>query len=115
MYRRLVDQIKVKIDPNFTIPVIKAQHYVSRYGTELELHQYIQNRAVEILDEAEEKGIQLGKSPTGLAAAAIYIVGIERGEKKTQNEIVKVARITEVTLRNRYKELVKKLKLDVGD
>ncbi|MDP6293815.1 MAG: sigma factor-like helix-turn-helix DNA-binding protein, partial [Candidatus Woesearchaeota archaeon] len=34
-----------------------------------------------------------------------------RGEKKTQREVADVAGITEVTIRNRYKELLEKLKL----
>jgi transcription initiation factor TFIIB len=56
----------------------------------------------------------LGKSPTGLAAAAIYIAGVELGERRTQREISEIAGITEVTLRNRYKDLVKKLNLKIG-
>ncbi|MHA1790693.1 MAG: transcription initiation factor IIB, partial [Candidatus Helarchaeota archaeon] len=62
---------------------------------------------------AKEKGLTAGKDPTGLAAAAIYIVAIQEGERRTQREIAKIAHVTEVTVRNRYKELVKKLHLRV--
>jgi transcription initiation factor TFIIB len=54
-----------------------------------------------------------GKDPTGLAAAAIYISGIINGERRTQREISEVAHVTEVTVRNRYKELVRKLSIEI--
>ncbi|MEM1742085.1 MAG: sigma factor-like helix-turn-helix DNA-binding protein, partial [Desulfurococcaceae archaeon] len=54
-----------------------------------------------------------GKDPAGLAAAAVYIASLELGEKRTQKEVAQVAGVTEVTVRNRYKELVKELKLNV--
>jgi transcription initiation factor TFIIB len=31
------------------------------------------------------------------------------GERKTQREIAEIAQVTEVTIRNRYKELVERL------
>jgi len=34
------------------------------------------------------------------------------GEKRTQREVADVAGVTEVTIRNRYKELIEKLELD---
>ncbi len=48
----------------------------------------------------------------GLAAAAIYVASIMLDERRTQREIAEVARVTEVTVRNRYKEIVKKLGID---
>jgi transcription initiation factor TFIIB len=47
-----------------------------------------------------------GKDPSGLAAAALYIAAIKNNEKKTQRDVATVASITEVTVRNRYKDLV---------
>ncbi|EMR75535.1 transcription initiation factor TFIIIB, Brf1 subunit/transcription initiation factor TFIIB [Thermoplasmatales archaeon SCGC AB-540-F20] len=45
---------------------------------------------------------------TGMAAAALYIATVLCGERITQREIADVAGVTEVTIRNRYKELTKK-------
>jgi transcription initiation factor TFIIB len=47
----------------------------------------------------------------GMAAAAIYIACLQQNEKITQKEIAEVAGVTEVTVRNRYKELKKQLHL----
>jgi len=52
-----------------------------------------------------------GRGPTGIAAAALYVASLIHGEKRTQREVADVAGVTEVTIRNRYKELIKKLKL----
>ena len=41
----------------------------------------------------------------GLAAAALYMSCIENAHEITQREIAEVAKVTEVTIRNRYKSL----------
>ncbi len=65
-----------------------------------------------MLSEAEKQGLTSGKGPTGVAAACLYIASLLTGEKKTQGQVAEVARVTEVTIRNRYKELVSKLGLE---
>jgi transcription initiation factor TFIIB len=73
----------------------------------------VQHTAAEIVDQARSKGITAGKDPTGLAAASLYIASIQEGERRTQREIAEISRVTEVTVRNRYKELVRELGLKV--
>ncbi|HJK73088.1 MAG TPA: transcription initiation factor IIB, partial [Methanocorpusculum sp.] len=51
--------------------------------------------------------------PTGVAAAAIYISSILSGERRTQREVADVAGVTEVTIRNRYKELAEQLDIEI--
>ena len=53
-----------------------------------------------------------GRGPAGVAAAALYVAALMNDEKKTQREVADVAGITEVTIRNRYKELIEQLKLE---
>jgi transcription initiation factor TFIIB len=36
------------------------------------------------------------------------------GERKTQREIAEIAQVTEVTIRNRYKELVERLMFEIS-
>ncbi len=50
-----------------------------------------------------------GKGPIGVAAAALYIAAVLEGEKKTQREVADAIGVTEVTIRNRYKEMVETL------
>jgi transcription initiation factor TFIIB len=46
-----------------------------------------------------------GKDPMGLAASVLYLACLETGENKTQTDIAEAAGVTEVTVRNRYKNL----------
>ena len=73
----------------------------------------MQKKAIEIIKKAEEKELTSGRGPTGVAAAAIYIASILGGERRTQREVAEVAGVTEVTIRNRYKELAEKLGIEI--
>ncbi|MBS3782443.1 MAG: transcription initiation factor IIB [Candidatus Thermoplasmatota archaeon] len=106
-YRFLSRELILKLKPT------KPQEYLSRFCSELDLSGKIQKMAKDIIDQAEEKELISGKGPTGLAAAAIYIASINGGERRTQREVADVAAVTEVTVRNRYKELVDKLDIDI--
>ena len=48
-----------------------------------------------------------------MAAAALYIASVLLGERKTQRDVAEVAGVTEVTIRNRYKELTEQLEMGV--
>lgn len=84
---------------------------VYRFGNELTLTMTIQKMANDLLRYASKNGLKrLGKDPKGLAAASIYIAARNSTEKRTQSQIAEVARITEVTLRTRAKQLLMYLK-----
>jgi transcription initiation factor TFIIB len=104
-YRFLVECLKLKI------PLMTASDYVTRFSEELQLSPHIQQEANRIISKAEDKELTIGKDPKGLAAAAIYITGVLEGERRTQRDISRVSHITEVTIRNRYKEIVRALNL----
>lgn len=102
-YRFMCRELKIKLTP--TSPA----DYISRFGSKLDLSGEIQAKAVEIINQAIEEGLSSGRGPTGVAAAALYIAAVLLGERKTQSEIADVAGVTEVTIRNRYKELSEKI------
>ncbi len=93
--------------------LIKPAEYVNRFADELGLSEKVRRRAVKLLEMAYSVGLTSGKSPSGLVAAALYVASLIEGEKKTQREVAEVAHVTEVTVRNRYKELVEKLNIKV--
>jgi len=72
-----------------------------------------QRTAIQLLEEAKQRREVSGKDPMGLAAATLYIACVIDGVKRTQKEIAKVADVTEVTVRNRYKSLKETLKLNI--
>jgi transcription initiation factor TFIIB len=100
-YRLILTELGIKS------PSTSPKDFVSRFTSEL------CNRAMQILEKARRIGILGGKDPSGMAAASIYVSAILEGEKRTQREVANVAKITEVTVRNRYKELIKVLNLKV--
>ncbi|MBT4646922.1 hypothetical protein HN827_04580 [archaeon] len=91
-----------------TLP-IDPINYISRFASELALDAKTQTKAVDIVQKAIQKEITSGRSPKGIAAGALYIASKINNEKKTQAEIAKVADVTEVTVRNSYKELTNRL------
>ncbi|MCX6814176.1 MAG: transcription initiation factor IIB [Candidatus Aenigmarchaeota archaeon] len=102
-YRYIARKLHIRILP------AKAQDYVPRFGSLLNLSERVQVRAVEVLDEARNFDVTSGKGPIGVAAAALYIAAVLEGEKKTQREVADAIGVTEVTIRNRYKEMVESL------
>jgi transcription initiation factor TFIIB len=106
-YRFVARELDINLNP--TTPV----EYVPRFGSELGLSGEIQSKAIEVLKMAMDKELTSGRGPTGVAAAAIYIASVLLGERRTQREVADVAGVTEVTIRNRYKELAEKLDIDI--
>jgi len=104
-YRHLTKSLKIKILP------IDVTEYVHRFSSILNLPPEVTATAIEIIQKAKEADITAGRGPAGIAAAAIYLACVKHGIKKTQKEIAEVAGVTEVTVRNRYKEMIEKLGL----
>jgi transcription initiation factor TFIIB len=99
-YRYVVRELNLEVKP------ADPASYVPRFVSDLELSEETERQARELLEHAKETGVLSGKSPVGLAAAAVYAAGLLTNEKVTQNEVSEVADISEVTIRNRYKELL---------
>lgn len=96
------------------MPVATPMDYVPRFASELGLSGETEAKAIEILELAREKGVTSGRGPTGVAAAAIYLAGKLTNDKQTQKGMAgRLAGVTEVTIRNRYEEIARELKLDI--
>ncbi|MCK4332457.1 MAG: transcription initiation factor IIB [Thermoplasmatales archaeon] len=106
-YRYIVRELGLRLMPT------SPQDYVPRFCSELKLSSDVQAKTLEILKEAADKELTSGRGPTGIAAASLYIATVLCGERRTQREIADKAGVTEVTIRNRYKELAEKLDIDV--
>lgn len=84
--------------------LLNSTEYVDRYCDELEVDDETTDRAREILEMSDEAGVSNGKSPTGIAAAAVYNAALDTGASVTQSELSDVSGVSEVTIRNRYQE-----------
>ena len=105
-YRFIIRKLKIKVRPS------SPNDYISRFSSILHLSPKTQNEALKILKKADVSELTSGRGPAGIAAAALYVAALLNDEKKTQREVADVAGITEVTIRNRYKELTERLGLE---
>ncbi|WP_336134761.1 transcription initiation factor IIB [Natronomonas amylolytica] len=99
-YRYVVRELGLEVQP------ADPESYVPRFASDLDLSDEAENRARKLLQNAKEQGVHSGKSPVGLAAAAVYAASLLTNEKTTQAAVSEVADISEVTIRNRYHELL---------
>ncbi|WP_254273691.1 transcription initiation factor IIB [Haloarcula marina] len=99
-YRYVVRELGLEVKP------ADPESYVPRFASSLDLSDEAEHRARQLLQNAKEQGVHSGKSPVGLAAAAVYAAALLTNEKTTQAAVSEVADISEVTIRNRYHELL---------
>lgn len=102
-YRLLYKELNLKILPP------SPKDYLYKFADALKVSPKVLNTALQLLDEAEKKGLLSGKGPSGVAAAILYLACVRNNEKITQRDISSKSNITEVTIRNRVKELEDKL------
>jgi len=106
-YRYISRELGLKLMPT------SPQDYISRFCSILNLSTDVKEKTLEILHEALNRELNIGRGPTGLAAASLYIASVLCGERRTQREVSDIAGVTEVTIRNRYKEIADKLNIDI--
>jgi transcription initiation factor TFIIB len=102
-YRFLLRELKP------SVPQVNPRGYISKIVNKLALSGETERLAMAILNQASEMKLTSGRGPSGIAAACIYISSQLTDERRTQGEISKEAQVTEVTIRNRYKELAQRL------
>jgi len=107
-YRFLIREL------DYFIPPVKPSQYITKFSNQLTMQGKVEEIAHKILAAAKELKLTSGRGPTGIAAAASYIASVLTGERKTQREIAEIAQVTEVTIRNRYKELVERLMFQIS-
>ena len=106
-FRFISYELSLELNP--TRPI----DYLTRFISELELPTKCQKTAKIIIRMAEERGLTSGRGPTGVCAAAIYASCILTNERRTQRKIAHISCVTEVTVRNRFSELVENLNLGI--
>ncbi len=104
-YRHVSRLLDMKITP------ARPEDYVSRFGTLLGLSGRVQGRANEILGKIPGE-VALGKSPIGIAAAALYIASVLLNERRSEKDISEAIGISEPTIRLRVGEIVKALGME---
>jgi len=103
MYRLLLIELDVKV------PLVDQIKCIAKVANKANLSEKTKRQAIIIMDEVAKKQVSAGKNPMGFAATILYLSCLKTGENKTQTDMAEAAGVTEVTLRNRCKELKNKL------
>src|ERR687884_1133759 len=104
---RTYRQLMLELD--YKVPSIDPFKCVTKVANKAKLAEKTKRRAINIMQKVTENEISAGKDPMGVAATVLYMSGIKTGENITQKEISNAAGVTEVTLRNRFKDLKNRL------
>jgi transcription initiation factor TFIIB len=99
-YRYLSRELGLEIEPE------DPKQYLPRFASSLSLSDEAEQLAKEILTVAQGTPATSGKSPVGLAAAAVYAAANLTNTSLTQETVADVADVSEVTIRNRYQDLL---------
>jgi transcription initiation factor TFIIB len=107
-YRFLTRELEIKIRPP------SPADFIPRFASLLGVSGEVESKAIDIVHKSKEQGLLNGPEPTGVAAATLYIASVLLGERITQRQVAEIAKVSEVTIRNRYKELTEKLNLSAS-
>jgi transcription initiation factor TFIIB len=85
--------------------------YIKRVNN-TNLSERTKQQVLYIMNEVTEKEMSVGKDPIGLAATVLYISCLKTGEQRSRTQMADAAGVTEVTIRNRFKDLKSILELN---
>jgi transcription initiation factor TFIIB len=98
-YRLLVFELDIRI------PIVDPKKCISRVASKLNISEKTKHQAINIMDEVVGKQISAEKDPNSMAATVLYVSLLKADEKIPQKDIAAASGVTEVTLRNRLKDL----------
>ncbi len=102
-YRILVLELDIKV------PLVDPMKCIAKIANGARLSEKTKRMAMKTMSKLVAKKISAGKAPMGLAATVLYMSCLANGENKTQKDLAEMAGVTEVTIRNRIKDLKSKM------
>ncbi|EJW04304.1 hypothetical protein EDEG_01428 [Edhazardia aedis USNM 41457] len=89
------------------VEILNVEDIIERFCSDLSLGIKEQKTALRISQRLKKHGISAGKSPASVAAAVIYMVAhLYSKDKKINKDIHYVTCVSEVTIKNTYKDLL---------
>jgi transcription initiation factor TFIIB len=100
------------IELDLKVPIVDPMRCIAKVANKANLSEKTKRQAAEMMNNVTQREISVGKNPMGLAASVLYMSSLKTGENITQSNLSDAAGVTEVTLRNRYKDLMNRLELN---
>jgi transcription initiation factor TFIIB len=98
-YRLLLKELDIRM------PIDYPMKFLPQIASKVGVTRETERLAYDILRRAQGERVLTGKDPRGMAAAALYMACKATGDKGTQNSVAEAAGTSEVTLRNRLRDL----------
>jgi len=98
-YRLLVREFDLKM------PVDDPMKFVPKLASNLKISLGSEKVTIEILQDAAERKMHVGKDPRSMSAAALYLACKSNHERVTQKRVADAAGVSTVAMRNRLREL----------
>jgi transcription initiation factor TFIIB len=98
-HRILINELDINVPP---VDLVKC---VARIANKMNIDEKTKRMAMHTMVDLVDREISTGKSPMGLAGSVLYTSCIRNDENTTQKNIAEAAGVTEVTIRNRIKDL----------
>lgn len=92
---------------------LAIDHYISKLANMAKMDTKVERLAIDIAHKTNDHLLADGKAPNGLAAAYIYIASMLLGVNILQRDVSSLSGVTEVTIRNRCKDILTGFKLTV--
>ena len=89
-----------------TTPIVTMDKYISKIANLTKTDVKVERLALEIAEKTQDQSIINGKAPNGIASAYLYVSSILIGQNILQRDVSSVSGVTEVTIRNRVKEIL---------
>ena len=96
------------------VPQIDLYRYIEKVGKKAKLEEKNIRQAFRLMKKVQDAGLSAGKEPMGIVGAVIYL-SLPKSDENirqrvvTQAIIADAAGVTEVTVRNRYKNIISQL------
>ena len=88
------------------IPPPSVEKYISKLINMAKIDPRVEHLALTLSRKTNDSKISSGKAPAGLAAAYVYLSSVILGAHLPQREVAEFAEVTEVTVRNRCREIL---------
>lgn len=100
------------LELDLMVPVVDPMKCIAKVANKTKLSERTKRQAMDIMTSVTKRGISAGKDPMGLAGTVLYMSSKNSGETITQMDIANAAGVTEVTIRNRFRDLKSKIDLN---
>lgn len=99
-YRRILKAIPFTVEPESPVD------WVRRLCDELNVGPAFEAEAVDLAGDAVDRGLHVGKSTSGFAAATVYATSKHRNAGVDQDDVADAASCSPTTVRNQYRDVL---------